>query len=1147
MQITRLRLTGFKSFVEPSEFQIEPGLTGIVGPNGCGKSNLVDALRWVMGENSARKVRGAAMEDVIFSGTTARPGRSHAEVALHIDNSERRVPAPYNDLAEVEVTRRIERDAGSTYRINGREVRARDVQLVFADLNTGAHSVSIVSQGRVEVLVQAKPADRRILLEEAAGITGLYSRRHEAELRLGAATTNLERLGDVIAQLETQLQGLKRLARQASRYRSISTRIREAEAALFRLRHRAAAAQLSEAAARKDESLRAVAAKTEVATAALVKKEAAAERLPALRGRAAEAQAALHRLTVAREGLDEEAARIADEIKRLEQQSRQVAADIEREENQTALARTAQARLDEEAAGLAARAREAEDAQANAATHYAAAAAAAGEKAQAFEALTAHAARQAAQRESLIEEMRRTADHLARLAAKAKDIAAEQARLAAKAEAAAGMSGEDDLSERREVSALCRKEFDAAEGRRRSAESEEEAARDRHQEADLVQRRLAAEEKGLLRFLAATEKAPWPPVIDRITVTPGYEAAFAVALGDELQAAEDAAAPVYWKALPPLSDPPPLPPEAESLSRFVEAPAALSRRLAAIGIVAEDAAPALAAKLRPGQRLVSRNGGLWRWDGFTVRPGAPSTAALRLEHQNRLKVLREEMAQAERVLREADKAYAGAKEKRAAARAVEAESEARLRAAEAAVKHAEAEVAKATEEANARAIRIEALDAATAETTRETAEANDRRAIAEEALRALAEETRLREEVAAARERLQAARDAEAQAQSRVNDLKREAAARDERVAAIQRERAAWAAQGGNAAQQIEELRRRAQETAAELAKRRETPEVIAAKRAALLDQISATEAKGREAADILAVAENELRETEQAAKLAQEELGATREDHARAETEATHAEQALTELTAHIREIFAEASDEVLGGAIDEALDLAQAEARYDRLRRERDAMGPVNLRAEIEAAEVEEQLANLGRERADLDAAIGRLRQGIASLNREGRERLVEAFDKVNGHFRELFIRAFGGGEAHLKFVDSDDPLSAGLELYAQPPGKKLQSLSLLSGGEQALTALSLIFAVFLTNPAPLCVLDEVDAPLDDANTERLCDLFEELARATSTRFLVVTHQPLTMARMDRLYGVTMQERGVSQLVSVDLAAAEAMRQSA
>ncbi len=1147
MKITRLRLSGFKSFVEPSEFQIEPGLTGIVGPNGCGKSNLVDALRWVMGENSARKVRGTAMEDVIFSGTTARPGRSHAEVALHIDNSERRVPAPYNDAAEIEVTRRIERDSGSTYRINGREVRARDVQLVFADLHAGAHSVSFVSQGRVDVLVQAKPADRRILLEEAAGITGLYSRRHEAELRLGAATTNLERLGDVIAQIETQLQGLKRLARQASRYRSISTRIREAEAALFRLRHRAAAAQLSEAEARKHESLRAVAAKSEVAAAALVKKEAVSERLPALRSGAVEVQAALHRLTVAREGLDEEAARIADEIKRLEQQSRHVAADIEREEKQIGLARAAEARLDEETAGLAARASEAEEAQASAATHHAAASAAAVEKTQAFEALTARAARQAAQRESLIEEMRRTADHLARLARKAEDIVAEQARLATEAASAAGMSGEGDLAERRKVSALCRNELDAAESRRRGAEGEEESARDRHQEADLVQRRLVAEEKGLLRFLAASEKAPWPPVIDRITVTPGYEAALAAALGDELQAAEDADAPVYWKALPPLADLSPLPPGAESLARFVEAPAALSRRLAAIGIVTEEVAPALATELRPGQRLVSRNGGLWRWDGFTIRPGAPSTAALRLEHQNRLKVLRQEMVQAEQAFREADEAYAAAREKRAAARAAETQAEAQLRAAEAALKRAEAEAAKATEEANARAIRIESLETAAAETAREIADANERQAIAEEALRALSEETRLREEVAAAREHLQAAREAEAQAQSRVNDLTREAAARDERLAAIRRERVAWVAQGGNAARQIEELHRRAQETAAELAKRREAPEAIAAKRAALLDQISATEAKGRETADILAAAENELRETERAAKLAQEELGATREDHARAETEAAHAERALAELIARIRETFAEAAGEVLDGAVDEAPNLAQAEARFDRLQREREAMGPVNLRAEIEAAEVEEQLANLGHERADLEAAIGRLRQGIASLNREGRERLVEAFDKVNGHFRELFMKAFGGGEAHLKFVDSDDPLTAGLELYAQPPGKKLQSLSLLSGGEQALTALSLIFAVFLTNPAPLCVLDEVDAPLDDANTDRLCDLLEELARTTSTRFLIVTHQPLTMARMDRLYGVTMQERGVSQLVSVDLAAAEAMRQSA
>jgi chromosome segregation protein len=1152
VHFTRLRLSGFKSFVEATDLQIAPGLTGVVGPNGCGKSNLVEALRWVMGETSAKRMRGGAMDDMIFAGTNTRPPRNLAEVTLHLDNRDRRAPAAFNDSLEIEVTRRIEREFGSAYRINGHDVRARDVQLLFADLATGASSTALVSQGRVGAIINAKPTDRRSLLEEAAGISGLHSRRHEAELRLKAAETNLERLTDVTQQMDAQLQGLKRQARQASRYRNISGQIRRAEAILFHLRYLAAMEALAAAKARLAEAEADVADHTGTAAAASTEQAAASEALPPLRQIEAEAAARLHRLAVARDGLDAEERRAREQQTQLENRLQQVAADTAREEAHHRDATDAIGTLGAEAREIEQlRAGEAES-QAAAEERVATAAAEVADRQRSLDALTERAAAETARRKALNAEIGSITQRLARLTSRGTEIAAERAALEAKAqdiEAAAVADAAVEAGQSRTNDARAR--LDEAEAAHAAAQSAESTAREALQEAQSLAGRLGAEEKGLTKLLAIDEGSLWPPLIDTVSVATGYEAALGAALGDDLTAAADSAAPTHWQVLPPFADAPTLPAGAEPLGNFVQAPAALARRLGQVGVVADADGPGLCLALRPGQRLVSKSGALWRWDGYTARPGAPSAAATRLEQRNRLADLREQLRDAELKLADAKREFDAVHSTLLQAQAGEVAARTAARQAESQLDQARSAQTKAMQAAAARASRLAALATSAEQIAADVADGQTQSATAETELQALPPEAEARAEITDLRQMLEGLRARLAEARAEFEQLRRDAGERARRLSSITAEVRAWTERQSGAAQQISQLAERRQEVERELAAIRDLPAALAEKRAALLDQIAAAETERNRAADALAAAEQRQAECDRAAKVAQEALARVRELRVRAEAETEHAEGQRSELAARIRETLECAPELVLAAgemAEDEALpELAQIEMRLDRLKKERDGMGPVNLRAEIEAQEVEEQLASLQNESTDLQSAIARLRQGISSLNREGRERLLAAFKLVDAHFQELFVKVFGGGRAHLALTESEDPLEAGLEIMASPPGKKLQVLSLLSGGEQALTALSLLFAVFLTNPAPICVLDEVDAPLDDANVERLCDLLDGMAQNGDTRFLVVTHHPITMARMDRLYGVTMGERGVSQLVSVDLATAEALRQTA
>ena len=1151
MHFTKLKLVGFKSFIEPSELVIEPGTTGIVGPNGCGKSNLVEALRWVMGETAPRHMRGAGMEDVIFNGTEARASRNVAEVALLLDNSDRTAPAAFNEDNELEVTRRIKRGAGSSYSVNGQDVRARDVQYLFADFATGAHSSALVGQGRISDIINAKPAQRRGILEEAAGISGLHARRHEAELRLRAAETNLERLSDVVGALETQLHALKRQSRQANRYRRIAENLRSAEALLLHIRWRAASAEM---AAReielKSESER-VAGLTGVVAAATTTQAGAAEALPDLRHKEAALAAALHRLAVARDRLDEEERQVAEQRQEFETRLAQIDQDLAREGTLAEDAESAVAQIDGQRSGLMRENADSAEAGQQAEAAYTAVTADVAQLEERLAALTEDVAADEARHANLRRRLEELDARLEADTARKVDVERERAELEERsAHQSAIAEAEAAVAAARAQAEAARQGLGDVEAARETAQKEESTARDALQASDGQLSRLRAEAQALTELLGHGVANQGPGIVDALEVDPGYEAALGAALGDDLEAPENTAAAIHWTALGPLKESPDLPGGTTPLAKYVRGPAALARRLAQVGVV-QSGGTALQSQLHPGQRLVGKDGAMWRWDGFTVKAGAPTAAASRLRQRNRLSELEKELAAADKARRAAQQNFDDTRHARQTAAQNAAEAR---HGAEIASQHLDAAHDRASEltrEAVAENARLSTLSEAAerlsgelTETARLAEETRDTLGAAAPLEQGRAKLAGLRDEMAA----LRVSHDECSRAHDR---LAREATQRERRLEELQHEQGGWSDRVAGARRRLADLTERRAAAEAQLEALAHRPGEIAERRTALLDQIATVERERSAAAETLAQAEEELARCDSALKSAEQTLATAREERVRIEGLLEQARQAVNMVVAHIQERLSCPPEETLALAeVKEGAELPEGEAveaRIQRLTRERDNIGAVNLRAEEEAAELDEQISTLINERADLEAAIARLRQGISSLNRDGRQRVTTAFKLIDGHFRSLFTRLYGGGHAHLELVESDDPLEAGLEIMASPPGKKLQSLSLLSGGEKALTALALLFAAFLTNPAPICVLDEVDAPLDDSNVDRFCNLVAELAEKSGTRFLVVTHHRTTMSRVDRLFGVTMVERGVSQLVSVNLAEAEQWRESA
>ena len=1157
MDFTRLRLSGFKSFVDPTELIIETGLTGVVGPNGCGKSNLLEALRWVMGENSAKSMRGAGMDDVIFSGTASRPARNLAEVALTIYNHDHTAPAIFNDEIQMEISRRIERESGSAYRLNAKEVRAKDIQLLFADAATGAHSPSLVSQGRIGSLISAKPQERRRILEEAAGISGLHSRRKEAESKLRSAEHNLERIADIEIQLHDQIRGLQKQARQATRYKKISGEIRILQALMHYMEWRAVKDQKQTS----ETDLRAVLLQVSAITTDLgrLAKEQAIEasKLPKLRQKEAELAAGLHRIMVTREGLGAEEERLTETQVKLKRLLDQIDQDAVREKDVIVDTKSILQRLLVEKQALLTQVENQtgnvddlseilkikQKATLDAEWH--------------LEALTQRQAQQTAEKDNLSRNRQDTAQRLNVLTEQRRTIEERLARLENNNLFTQALSqAENALALSENAARIMSITSREAEDGRQIIQQKEQDARDILQALQGKLARGHAEKQGLedvlstgLRDGAADSAAP---IMAQLAVTPGYETALGAALDMDLEASDDETAQVHWRRLPAYDPTQQLPTGLDMLGRYVSGSQALTRRMSQIGLV-DDARQALGlmAQLKPGQCLVSRSGGLWRWDGLCQSAEAPSSTAIKLSQKNRLTALTEMIDQHKAEVGAAREVLASVQEELDIAKQAAREARLKWQEAEEKITQSRRELTEAEKQATRHQSEESALKDRLGHLIEDVDRVTERDLDIAQKIAALPEGENLGSKIQDARQDVEDKRKHLSEARLNHDSFIAQTGARRARLEQIDVELTAWKLRIENVDIHLKDLFARRENTASELKSLERRPGEIVEERRTLNGLIDTAEGDRKQAAVALSTCEDILAGKDRQSRQVTAALSEVREQKVRLETNLEQYEEQESHLEARILDDF-ECQPNLLRemAHIEQDQDLPDAgltTRRHEQLKAERERLGAVNLRAEAELSDIQSQLDLSIKERQELEEAITALRRAISDLNREGRARIITAFEEVNTHFKHLFTTLFGGGEAHLALTESDDPLDAGLEIMASPPGKKMQNLGLLSGGEQALTALSLIFAVFMTNPSPICVLDEVDAPLDDANVERFCDLLDEMSEKTATRFLIVTHNAVTMSRMNRLFGVTMAERGVSQLVSVNLESAERMRERA
>lgn len=1142
---SRLRLHGFKSFVEKSDLDIGPGLTGIVGPNGCGKSNLVEALSWVMGETSAKRLRGNGMDDVIFNGTTGRPARNSAEVSVVIDNTDRTAPALFNTTDEIEVVRRIQRDVGSNYYVNGKNVRARDVQMLFADMAIGAHSAAIVSQGRIAAIINAKPAERRQVLEESAGVSGLYVRRHEAELRLKAADANLARMQDVVAGMETQLDNLKRQSRQATRYKNISAEIKDLETRLALAEWMLA--QATRMQAQEDfQSSESIVTEQMTSVASLSRAQIEqGEALPPLREKQAETAAAWQAQNFELRRLDDEETRINAQIEEAKTALSQIVNDRAHETGTAEENERTLARIEEEQKELLSQSNTAEEIQRltnergereldvmRIQEQYQATL----EKAANLRATRSTLENQLRQDESRLNSIKQRIDSLTTQIAQKKQQQEQAAPVEALSNEIQGM--EISLNDKRDAEQAARAAVDTAQQKLEEARSAQQSARE-------TLSKIQSEMSALESVLKSESQQGFKPVLDEIKADAGFEAALSKALGDTIMASTQADAPVVWTGKSNSTAAPSFPAGVQALRPHIKAPEALQTALSYIGYVENDEDGDVAApNLSAGQSIVSKNGAYWRWDGLHIRAKAMDRNAIRLKNKNRLDELQAQFPAAQEASSSAQSGMQSAQEAVNSSRSASQSLEQEVRNLDRTLTSkrqelqrtierrasTDSEIAKLEEGLTLAGDDIQRLEEAVA-THRHSMTSFDDAAMEEQNV-----------EVQQRKLALAAAQASLGEAATALEVYQQDITRREGRLRAIGDERINLTNRTIRARERLKQLDERELVMQGKLDEVQSRPDEITSQRLNLLDNLKQMENARNEASDALAAAEKALATTSSDLKSNETALMDTRERRAKAQAMMEAASGSIEIIRQSIEDQFAMSPDALWESSqmdneklTSEPID--KIRGKRDRLIRERDGMGPVNLRADVETQEVEGNMGKLISERADLTQAIEELRGGINKLNKEARERLQAAFDSVNAHFQVLFTRLFGGGAAHLAFVDSADPLEASLEIFAQPPGKSLQSLSLLSGGEKTLASTALIFAMFLTNPAPICVLDEIDAPLDDANVDRVCMMLEEIVQKTKTRFLVITHHRLTMAKMDRLYGVTMSERGVSQLVSVDL----------
>ncbi len=1127
MKFKRLKLNSFKSFVEPINFEIEDGLTGIVGPNGCGKSNIVEAFRWVMGESSPKQMRSEEMDEVIFGGTSGRPARDIAEVSLTLDNSKNKVKNNFNDYDELEVKRRIERGKGSAWTINSQSVRAKDVNLLFADNSTGAKSTGIVSQGQISEIINSKPEIRRGILEDAANIRGLHQRRHEAELRLKAAEINLQRVEDIIITLQEQKRNLNKQVRQANRYKSVASRLRTAEAAILTKKFETKDKQLKEINIEYDKSLNELSKIKKELKTIEIQKEEAESLLPNLRNLEATASAGLQKLKLTIENFDHELNQINNNKDTAIKNISRLNEDIEREKRLTFEAKEKLSNLSKEKDSLIKEEKNEKTLIENAKININKIRAESIKADKIISDLNAQTQSKSLQIDNAKTEK-------SKLIALNEKLSIEQTKLKLKEQKTTLSEDYKQLQNLESKCSLLEKKISDSNQKTTEIQSICNMTKDDLNKTILKRDGLQNEIQTIKNLLPSKIDQNNASLAKQLIINKGYEVSVGDVLGESIFSSIEPGAIPHWsneKSKVSLKHPT----NTEPILNYLNAPSKAELTLSGIGICkSPEEAKKIQNSLHPGQALTTIKGGLWRWDGYTIPIESNSTTSEILRQSARLKTAEEEIKNINATIILMQKDHKNNEDNYNSQCHLHEKllgefNEIEEQKMELNNQYQQNKTNYVFSEERSKNIEQERADICKTISTLD---------------QILSKSDSNESEISKIKEfsdKAEKARLELAEAMSNEIKLKEISILKKQRITIIENEVLGWTIRFDDASKQVKELDKRLDELKKEIKLLEELPNQIIMKKKKVTELINHAENELKRTSDQLVHADNQYKSIDSDLRKVEISFRSSNEKVIRNESEKKVLLNDIKVIEDQILNSLNTSPDQLrkLAGynENEELPSLDDLESRINRLTRERDEMGPVNLRAEEEVNIIDEQINNLSTESKDLEHAISKLRLGIKELNNEGKERLLSAFSSVQKHFQMIFKKLFDGGVGKLEFSNEEDPLNSGLEIMASPPGKKLQSLSLLSGGEKALTAISLLFAVFLTNPSPIYILDEVDAPLDDNNVARLCELLEEIKRDSDTRFMIITHHRLTMAKMDRLYGVTMSEKGISQLVSVNL----------
>ena len=1140
MKFKSVRISGFKSFLEPTEILINDGLTGVVGPNGCGKSNIVEAVKWVMGENSARQMRGDEMDDIIFAGTSERPARNFAEVSIKLDNSERKAPANFNHLEEIEISRKIEREKGSIYRVNSKQVRARDIQLIFADNGTGARSSGIVSQGRIAQIIDATSEDRRIILEEAANIKGLHNRRHEAELKLNGANENLNRLMDIEQTYQDQLIELEKQGRKAARYRSVGDRLRKAEATLFLTLLNTAENEFNDFKKHLDIAKENVNKGQINVSKHTEAKQEILDELPEFKKLETKKITVLQSLNITKIRLEEEKSSAKTTLNNTLNQISQIETDIQREVEIKQDAKKTLLSLFTE-----------EEKLKSESTNFLTKKTDALKLVKDLKAKTEEANTKLSTITSEIYSIKSDKSDLEKrisvLTDKIKNSEFQISEFNSKEDEQLLKKNNQQLSKLKQI--LRNKNQNLVSNKQELIKLEEKEVKLSDQKSNTDQNfNVINAELNSLSSILGDDTLNKNSLEKSINNIGNLEKAIGSVLGETLLAPIHSdqnhfLKNTYWRNDLKTKFSSELPKGAIPIISEIKKNSILDIALIGVGIVKdEETAYDLQKNLSFGQALTTSKGGLWRWDGFVQPQGAQNSYSERLQQIAKLRLLQ-------------NKLPAVKKEQKIIESKID-ENQLGISKCKRDIIELESQISELIKNSNTLELTNSKLDAKLLSSKVLLKEHLDITKISQKELvglknqlnnsinlpSLLADELKIRNIADQCRNEL-------ADAMASEQQIKTHESFQARNLMQINNQSENWKKRENEASMRLMSLQDRLKKLKDDQKRLTSLPDDFEKREEDLNKQIDKAVQDKNIASDKLVHTETNLHNIEKLEREAEQKVTSFREEMIKIDASLNLARTKIQNIEARVFEKLRINTDkllEIVGFNEKNNLNVSieLLERTVQRLINERESLGAVNLRAEEEMKEMKEKIETMSSERIDLELAIEKLRTGIFELNKEGRQRLKDSFNDVNKNFKDLFQKLFGGGDAELKLVGSEDPLKAGLEVLASPPGKKMQLLSLLSGGEQALTAISLIFSVFLCNPAPICILDEVDAPLDDTNVGRFCNLLNKIVAETNTYFMVVTHHRLTMAKMDRLFGVTMEQKGISRLVSVNLEEANRIR---